>query len=102
MTPAGSSTPSVSTIAASIRACSSAPAPITSRSAPTSNRCGSRGHVITRATAPYGSFDLGAAGPYVVTTSLFRGTIAIYNRKLHLLRVRVLAPSAEDVALTTL
>jgi hypothetical protein len=60
------------------------------------------GHVITRATAPYGSFDLDAVGPYVVTTSLFRGTIAIYNRALHLLRARVLAPSAEDVALTTL
>ena len=60
------------------------------------------GHIITRALAPYGSFDLDAAGPYAVTTSLFRGTIAIYNRALHVLRVRVLALSAEDVTLTTL
>lgn len=60
------------------------------------------GRVLTRVPAPYGSFDLDAAGRYVVTTSLFRGTLAIYDRTLHLQRVRHIAPSAEDVALTTL
>jgi hypothetical protein len=59
------------------------------------------GRVLTRVPAPYGSVDLNAAGAYVVTTSLFRGTLAIYDRALHLLRVRRVAPSAEDVALTT-
>ena len=58
------------------------------------------GHVLKRVHAPYGSFELDAAGHYVVTTSLFRGTLAIYDRALHLLRVRPVAPSAEDVALT--
>ncbi len=60
------------------------------------------GRVVRRVPAPYGSFDLDAAGRYVVTTSLFRGTLAIYDRALQLLRVRHVAPSAEDVALTTL
>ena len=58
------------------------------------------GHIIKRATTPVGSFDLDAAGPYVVTASLFKGTIAIYNHALRLLRVRRLAASAEDIALT--
>lgn len=58
------------------------------------------GHVIRKVSAPYGSFDLDAADGYVVTASLFRGTLAIYNQHLHLLRVRHLAPSAEDVVLS--
>ncbi len=58
------------------------------------------GHVIRRASAPYGSFDLAAGGGYVVTVSLLRGTIAIYNRQLRLLRVRRVAPSLKDVVLT--
>jgi DNA-binding beta-propeller fold protein YncE len=58
------------------------------------------GRVLTRVPAPYGSFDLDATGRYVVTTSLFRGTIAIYDRALHLVRIRRVAPSAEDVAIT--
>jgi hypothetical protein len=57
------------------------------------------GRVLTRTAAPYGSFDLDAAGGYVVTSSLLRGTIAIYNNRLRLLRVRHVAPSAEDVAI---
>jgi DNA-binding beta-propeller fold protein YncE len=60
------------------------------------------GRVLARVVAPYGSFDLDAAGRYVVTTSLFRGTIAIYNRALRLLRIRHIAPSTEDVAITQL
>ncbi len=60
------------------------------------------GLVVTRVPAPYGSFDLDAAGGYVVTASLFRGTVAIYDRALHLLHVRRVARSAEDVAITQL
>jgi DNA-binding beta-propeller fold protein YncE len=59
----------------------------------------STGRVVHRARAPYGSFDLDAAGRYVVTSSLFRGTLAIYDRNLRLLRVRRVASSAEDVAI---
>jgi DNA-binding beta-propeller fold protein YncE len=58
------------------------------------------GKVIARARAPYGSFELDAAGGYVVTSSLFEGTLAIYNDRLRLLRVRKLAPSTEDVTIT--
>jgi DNA-binding beta-propeller fold protein YncE len=58
------------------------------------------GRVLRRVFAPYGSFDLDAAGGYVVTASLMRGTLAIYDRELRLLRVSQLAPSAEDVALS--
>jgi hypothetical protein len=53
--------------------------------------------VIRRAPAPYGSFEIAAAGDYVVTVSLLRGTLAIYSRRLRLLRMRKLAPSLEDV-----
>jgi DNA-binding beta-propeller fold protein YncE len=59
----------------------------------------STGRVVHRARAPYGSFDLDAAGRYVVTSSLFRGTLAIYDRSLRLLHVRHVASSAEDVAI---
>ena len=58
------------------------------------------GRVLTEARAPYGSFDLDAADGYVVTASLLRGTLAIYNDRLRLLRVRRLAPSTEDVAIS--
>jgi DNA-binding beta-propeller fold protein YncE len=58
------------------------------------------GRVLRRVFAPYGSFDLDAARSYVVTSSLLRGTLAIYNEQLRLLRVRQLAPSTEDVALS--
>jgi YVTN family beta-propeller protein len=59
------------------------------------------GHVIRRARAPYGSFELDAGGRYVVTSSLLRGTIAIYNVQLKLLGIRALAPAARDVAIST-
>ncbi|MGB9184519.1 MAG: hypothetical protein WCB67_10660 [Solirubrobacteraceae bacterium] len=59
----------------------------------------STGRVVHRARAPYGSFDLDAAGRYVVTSSLLRGTLAVYDRSLRLLRVRQVASSAEDVAI---
>jgi DNA-binding beta-propeller fold protein YncE len=58
------------------------------------------GRVLARAHAPYGSFDLDAADGYVVTASLLRGTLAIYDPDLRLLHVRQLAPSTEDVAIS--
>jgi hypothetical protein len=58
------------------------------------------GRVVARAHAPYGSFDLDAAAGYVVTASLLRGTLAIYDRNLRLLHVRQLAPSTEDLAIS--
>ncbi|MGI9184334.1 MAG: YncE family protein [Solirubrobacteraceae bacterium] len=57
------------------------------------------GRVLRRVRAPYGSFDLDASGRYVVAASLFRGTAAIYDRDLRLLRVRRVGSSAEDVAI---
>lgn len=57
------------------------------------------GRVVDRAHAPYGSFDLDAADGYIVTSSLLRGTLAIYNPQLRLLHVRHLAPSTEDVSI---
>jgi DNA-binding beta-propeller fold protein YncE len=57
------------------------------------------GRVLRRVRAPYGSFDLDAAGGFVVTSSLLRGTLAIYNPRLRLLNLVRLAPSAEDVAI---
>ena len=58
------------------------------------------GKVITRATAPYGSFELSAADGYVVSSSLLRGTLAIYTPNLKLLRVVKLAPAAREVAIS--
>jgi streptogramin lyase len=58
------------------------------------------GRVIKRTYAPYGSFDLDAARGYVVTASLLRGTLAIYDKGLALKRIAQLAPSTEDVALS--
>ncbi len=55
------------------------------------------GRVVRRVAAPYGSFELDTSGPYVITSSLFRGTLAIYDRRLHLLHTRRVAASAEDV-----
>ncbi len=55
------------------------------------------GRVLRRVAAPYGSFELDTSGPYVLTSSLLRGTLALYDRRLQLLRVRRVASSAEDV-----
>jgi DNA-binding beta-propeller fold protein YncE len=59
------------------------------------------GHVVTRARSPYGSFELAADGRYVVTSSLLRGTLAIYTPELKLLRVVHLAPATREVALSS-
>jgi len=58
------------------------------------------GRVIAKAKSPYGSFELAADGRYVVTSSLLRGTLAIYTAKLKLLRVTHLAPATREVALS--
>lgn len=60
----------------------------------------STGHVLKRVSAPYGSFELDAANGYVVTASLLRGTVAIYDRGLTLLRQRQLARATRDLAIT--
>jgi DNA-binding beta-propeller fold protein YncE len=59
-----------------------------------------RGRVIGRTHAPYGSFELDAADGYVATSSLLRGTLAIYSPHLRLLRVVKLAPATREVAIS--
>lgn len=56
--------------------------------------------VVARTTAPYGSFELDAANGYVATSSLLRGTLAVYNPQLKLLHVVRLAPSTREVAIS--
>jgi hypothetical protein len=58
------------------------------------------GEVVSRAHAPYGSFELAAADGYVVASSLLRGTIAVYSPRLKLLNVLALAPATREVAIT--
>jgi DNA-binding beta-propeller fold protein YncE len=57
-------------------------------------------HVIARTSAPYGSFELAVSDGYVATSSLLRGTLAIYNTELHLFRVVKLATAAREVAIS--
>jgi DNA-binding beta-propeller fold protein YncE len=59
------------------------------------------GRVLARASSPYGSFELDARQGYVVASSLLRGTLAIYNPELKLLRVTHLAPATREVAIST-
>ena len=58
------------------------------------------GRVLTVAAAPYGSFELDAGGGYVVTSSLLRGTLTIYDASLRRRRVLRVAASAEDVVVS--
>jgi DNA-binding beta-propeller fold protein YncE len=58
------------------------------------------GRVLKVADAPYGSFDLDATGKLVATSSLLRGTLAVYDDRLRPLRVFRLAPATRDVALS--
>lgn len=60
----------------------------------------SSGRVVKRTSAPYGSFELAAADGYVATSSLLRGTLAIYTPGLALLRVVKLAPATREVAIS--
>ena len=57
------------------------------------------GRILAKARSPYGSFELAADGRYVVTSSLLRGTLAIYTSSLRLLRVVHLAPATREVAI---
>jgi YVTN family beta-propeller protein len=59
------------------------------------------GRIIRRAASPYGSFELAAGDGYVVTSSLERGTLAIYTPQLKLLRVVHLAPATREVAISS-
>jgi YVTN family beta-propeller protein len=59
------------------------------------------GRVLERAASPYGSFELAAGEGYVVTSSLLRGTLAIYTPELKLLRVARLAPATREVAISS-
>jgi DNA-binding beta-propeller fold protein YncE len=58
------------------------------------------GRILHRARTPYGSFELAADSRYVVTSSLLRGTLAIFTPQLKLLRVVHLAPATREVALS--
>lgn len=58
------------------------------------------GRILARAKSPFGSFELAAGDGYVVTSSLLRGTLAIYTPGLKLLRVVHLAPATREVALS--
>jgi YVTN family beta-propeller protein len=57
------------------------------------------GRILAKARSPYGSFELAAADGYVVTSSLLRGTLAIYTSGLRLLRIVHLAPATREVAI---
>ncbi|HTU84819.1 MAG TPA: hypothetical protein VMF57_04545, partial [Solirubrobacteraceae bacterium] len=59
------------------------------------------GRILARAKSPYGSFELAAGGGYVVTSSLLRGTLAIYTPALKLVRVVHLAPATREVAISS-
>jgi DNA-binding beta-propeller fold protein YncE len=60
----------------------------------------STGRIVDRAISPYGSFELAAADGYVVTSSLLRGTLAIYNPNLKHLNTVHLAPATREVAIS--
>ena len=60
------------------------------------------GAVLARAQAPYGSFELDAGHGLVASSSLLRGTVAIYNIDLRLLHLVTVAPAARDLAISAL
>jgi DNA-binding beta-propeller fold protein YncE len=62
----------------------------------------SNGAVLARAAAPYGSFELDAGHGMVASSSLLRGTLAVYDSKLRPLRVLAIAPAARDLAISAL
>jgi DNA-binding beta-propeller fold protein YncE len=57
------------------------------------------GRVLGRARSPHGSFELDVADGYVATSSLLRGTVAIYSLGLRPERVVHVAPAAREVAI---
>lgn len=59
----------------------------------------SRSDRVLRAVhAPHGSFNLSVGDGFVAVASLLRGTLAVYDAQLHLIRVVDIAPEARDVA----
>jgi DNA-binding beta-propeller fold protein YncE len=60
----------------------------------------SNGRVLARAAAPYGSFELDAGHGMVATSSLLRGTLAVFDSKLRLLKLLALAPAARDLVIS--
>jgi DNA-binding beta-propeller fold protein YncE len=59
------------------------------------------GRILDRASSPYGSFELDARGGYVVTSSLLRGTLAIFDPRLRLRQTEQLAPATREVAISS-
>jgi DNA-binding beta-propeller fold protein YncE len=57
------------------------------------------GHVLRRASAPYGSFELDSADGFVVAASLFHGRVSIYDDKLDRERTLAVAAATEDVVI---
>jgi hypothetical protein len=57
------------------------------------------GKVLRTTSLPYGSFELDTGSGLVVTSSLFRGTVAVLSRQLRVLHVIKIAPVTRDVAL---
>jgi DNA-binding beta-propeller fold protein YncE len=62
----------------------------------------SNGAVVARATTPVGSFELDAGHGMVATSSLLRGTLAVFDSKLRLLRRIAIAPAARDLVISPL
>jgi DNA-binding beta-propeller fold protein YncE len=60
----------------------------------------STGRILARASAPYGSFELAAADGYVATSSLLRGTVAIYTPALKPLHTVTVASAAREIAIS--
>jgi hypothetical protein len=58
------------------------------------------GRILARARGPYGSFELAAADGYVATSSLLRGTVAIYTPALKLLRTVTVAAATREIAIS--
>jgi serine/threonine-protein kinase len=60
---------------------------------------GVSGRVLNTAATPYGSFELDAGQGYVVTSSLLRGTLTVFDPRLGARRVVRLAPATRDLAI---
>jgi DNA-binding beta-propeller fold protein YncE len=58
------------------------------------------GRILARASAPYGSFELAAADGYVATSSLLRGTVAIYTPALKPLHTVTVASATREIAIS--
>jgi DNA-binding beta-propeller fold protein YncE len=59
------------------------------------------GRMVARASAPYGSFELATADGYVATSSLLRGTVAIYTPALQPLHTVTVASAAREIAISS-